>query len=173
MRRRVHDEAGFTLVELLLTIAISAIVLTTITLAVAQGFSETSQAETRLDRSNLADFAANVFGSDAASSATTQPGTVCGVGPTALDIAESDGTRVSYAITNSAGAYRLERRVCDGVVVAGVDAVVRRLGATRARSAPSTAGSSCASGAAVTCRLSITWADGNGSFTLAGTRRAG
>lgn len=175
----MRGEDGFTLVEVLLTIAISAIVLSTITLAVAQGYSETSQASKRLDRSNLADFTAKVFGADAAASATTQPGPVCGAGPTALDIAGSDGTWVSYAIVNSgANAYRLERRACDGVDPGSGDAEVRRLGSATSGSAtaptsPTAAGSSCSSGAAVTCTLNFAWPDGQGSFALTGTRRTG
>jgi prepilin-type N-terminal cleavage/methylation domain-containing protein len=169
-RRAAGDEHGFTLLEVLMTIAISAIVLSTITLAVAQGFSETSQAGGRLDRSNLADFAADIFAADAASSSVTgQPAAPCGTGPTFLDVAQSDGTSVSYAIRASGtGSYTLVRRTCDGVTVSS-----RRLGSASAPAAPSTAGSTCPTGSAAMCTLKVTWGDGNGNFTLTGTRRAG
>jgi prepilin-type N-terminal cleavage/methylation domain-containing protein len=165
----MRDERGFTLVEVLMTIAISAIILSTITLAVAQGFSETSHAGGRLDRSNMADFAADIFASDAASSATTQPAPPCGAHPTFLDIAESDGTSVSYAIAlDGSGAYMLERSTCDGTAT-----LSRRIGSASAPTAPSTTGSGCAAGSSVTCTLSVTWSDGSGNFTVTGTRRAG
>ena len=172
-RRRPDDERGFTLIEVLITIAISAIVLSTITLAVAQGYSETSRSSRRLDRSNLADFAADVFASDAAGSATVQPGATCGAGPTILDIAESDGSWVSYAVTNAAGHYELERRACDGVDPGSGDAEVRRIGSAAADATPSSTGSTCPSGSGVTCTLQLTWNDSDGSFVLSGTRRAG
>lgn len=174
VRRAAADERGFTLLEVLITIAISAIVLSTVTLAVAQGYSETSQSRSRLDRSNLADFAADIFVSDAASSATTQPGPTCGTGPTILDIAQSDGSWVSYAIPVSGGRYVLQRRVCDGVDDGAGDAAVRRLGSATAKTAPTTSGSICASGTGVRCTLAVTWTDGDGGgFRLSGTRRSG
>ena len=147
--------------------------MSTITLAVAQGYSETSQSSRRLDRSNLADFAADVFASDAAGSATVQPGATCGVGPTILDIDETDGSWVSYSITSAAGQYGLERRVCDGVDPGSGDAVVRRIGSAAATAVPNSTGSTCPSGAGVTCTLKLTWNDNQGSFVLSGTRRAG
>jgi prepilin-type N-terminal cleavage/methylation domain-containing protein len=174
LRRSTRAEAGFTLVEVLITIAISTIVLSTITLAVTQGYSSSSQASSRLDRSNLADFAADAFASDAASSATVQPAaSACGAGPTALDIAESNGTWVSYAVTGTGGRSVLERRVCDGVDNGAGDAAVRRIGSVTGTATVSTAGTSCASGEGAACTLKVTWSDGDGSFTLSGTRRAG
>ncbi len=49
----------------------------------------------------------------------------------------------------------------------------RRIGSATAPVAPSTTGSSCPSGTAVTCTLKVSWADGNGSFIVTGTRRSG
>ena len=182
---RLRDEdAGFTLIELLVTLAILGIMLTTVTLAVIQGFDTTTRAEARVDRSNLADFASGAFGADVASAPTApsvhmlaaHAAAPCGTGSSLVDLATATaGRTISYVATSSDATLR--RRVCDGAVVVK-DA---ELGSSIAAFASGTTGATCVDDTSVSppvaCRtvtLVASWSSGEPrSFTLRGTRRVG
>lgn len=183
-RRLREADEGFTLIELLVTLAILGIILTTVTLAVLQGFDTTTRAEARVDRSNLADFAAATFGADVGGSPgvpsvhvlSANAAPPCGSGSSLVDLPTNTGGRtISYvaSITDAS----LHRRVCDGT------AIVRdvELGNSLAGFAPASTAGSCTDDTTVsptvTCRtvtLVASWSSGEPrSFTLRGTRRVG
>ena len=122
--RQKRGERGFTMIEVLVTIAIAAIVLTTISLAIAQGFSETAQASKRLDRQNMADFAADTFAADAASvDCATRARAVRSRPDHRRHRRERRVVGVVPVTSGGAGRYVLVRLACDGLTT-----TVRRLG---------------------------------------------
>lgn len=164
---RRSSERGFTLIELLVTIAITGIILSGVTIAVAMGFERTAEAERRTDHSNIAEFAARFFNADAASSATDQSAVVAcpGAGPV-LSMAGTDGKTVTYSRALVGEDWELSRRICVGPSVIAT----YELGSS---GDAFTATGSCPTGPGVQCTLSVAWPDGDGDFTLRGSRRSG
>lgn len=171
--RRRTSQQGFTLIELLLAMAILGIILATVGLSVTQGFRTTTETRARVDRSNLADFSAKLFGSDVAS-ATAAPttysppaATTCGTG-TVADIPAAHGTSVQYAVVTDAGKTALVRRTCaaDGSMLGS-----RTIGQTS-----TVFGASAECAPTETCRrlaLTVTWTGSEPTtFTLRAERRA-
>ena len=146
------DEHGVTLVELVVTIFIVGLILSTITIAVVMGFENTSNAEGRVDRSNVAEFAARYFTSDAVSSAVDQSATTpCAGAGSVVTVLLNDATTVSYAVVSSAGRTTLFRRTCTG----GGPVTEQTLGSSRL--AFEDDGSACPSGAGAACVLALHW----------------
>jgi prepilin-type N-terminal cleavage/methylation domain-containing protein len=108
-------EAGFTLVELLVCIAILGIVFTVLTGALMIGFRSTNSANVKFDESNAAQFTALYFTPDVETSDTIAVDSVtstCG-GAAELKLTSTEADRVvAYAVTGSP-TLQLVRRVCD------------------------------------------------------------
>jgi len=165
--RRRHADDGFTLVELLVTIAITGIILSSVTIAVSMGFERTAEAERRADHSNVAEFTARYFGADVASSGADQTGvTACPGSGAVLSMIVTDGRTVTYQRAQVGAKWVLSRTLCSGPSVVAS----QELGSSRDEF---TASGSCPGGGGAQCTLSVTWASGDGDFTLRGSRRAG
>jgi prepilin-type N-terminal cleavage/methylation domain-containing protein len=108
-------EAGFTLVELLVCIAILGIVFTVLTAALMIGFRSTNSANVKFDESNAAQFTALYFTPDVETSTSIEVDSTsasCG-GAAKLKLISTEADRVvAYAVTGSP-TLQLVRRVCD------------------------------------------------------------
>lgn len=113
-------EEGFTLLEILITVVILGIVLTTLTAAVIMGFRSNARVESRTDRSNLVGFASRSFNRDVAS-ATAAPveNAGCGSPVPVVKIPLEGGLSAAYAVETlgSPTRWALVRRVCNGSTV--------------------------------------------------------
>jgi prepilin-type N-terminal cleavage/methylation domain-containing protein len=166
-------ESGFTIIELLMAIAILGIVLGTVGLSVTQGFRHTTTTRARVDRSNLAEFTAKSFGPDVASASAipvvyTAPATsACGPGAV-VTVPRAGGESIDYAVVADGADTVLVRRRCSGATVLGS----RTIGRTNvAFSAVAT----CLPSVAVcrTVTLTVTWTGAEPTtFTLRAERRA-
>jgi prepilin-type N-terminal cleavage/methylation domain-containing protein len=166
-RRRARAD-GFTLVELLVAIAILGIILVAVTMAVGMGFERTTDSEQRVHRSNLGEFTARYFGPDVAGSpsAPLAPA-ACGAGTAVLTLPTTSSARTTVYV-RSADSRTLSRRECDGTTVVGDT----ELGTARD---PFTTTVTCRP--VDTCRsvtLRVAWGAGEPrSFSVQGSRRTG
>jgi prepilin-type N-terminal cleavage/methylation domain-containing protein len=159
-------DGGFTLIELLVTIAITAIILSAVTISVTMGFQRTADAERRTDRSNVSEFTARYFTGDAASSAVDQDSVVACPGSGAVvSMAGSDGRTTTYSRRLLGTEWTVVRTVCTGPTLVSTN----ELGSSTNEF---TASGTCPTGSTAQCTLSVTWPNGDGDFTLTGTRRA-
>ncbi|MFN8035062.1 MAG: prepilin-type N-terminal cleavage/methylation domain-containing protein [Acidimicrobiia bacterium] len=108
---------GVTIVELLTAMAILGIMLTTISLSISEGLSNTSSAKTTLAGSNLVQFTARYFDPDVQSApgAVELTGSACGTGTTVLRVPAGDGTTnvIAYVTSTAGPETALVRRVCN------------------------------------------------------------
>ena len=123
-RRRIegHDEAGFTLIELIITITILPIVVGAISVAVLSGFNLQGSASSRLSDSNDELVSASVFNKDVQSAQEIETATTpaCGTsGQTqivglewGLDADGSYQTVVSYVTSQDGTKTLLIRQIC-------------------------------------------------------------
>lgn len=200
MLRAPRRDDGFTLIELVVSIAILGVVMVAITGAMVVGMRSDKETDTRLDESRDVQFASTWFGDDVQSANRIAEGgpTNCGSDPSAnvvLRFANTDLTtppalpptetpndalKVSYVLRSATGgATELHRMACtlaaDGVsVIRKTDDIVAR---SLSAIAPAVAclPSPCAAARTVTLTLTgrpPTPADTPLSYTLRGTRRS-
>jgi prepilin-type N-terminal cleavage/methylation domain-containing protein len=174
--KRDRHEDGFTLIELIMAITISALILGTLSFSITEGFQNAGKTKTSIDRSLLGSFTARYFSADIASASfgpgaivTTNP-PICGVGTsrTIIDIQTSAITAVSYAmVTETNGQQTLVRRTCSGTVTGALTQIdSKHLGTTDAGLRPPMA--ACAS--TTSCSLLLQWTTPTYSVTVSGTR---
>lgn len=167
-RVAARAEDGITLVEIVVSIAILGIILTTVSLAVTEGYRTTGEARGSLDRSNLSDFSARWYTPDVAGAIAVglPPAVVaCGAGTTALELTTGTGDRIQYAmVTDGDGSTAFVRRVCASPVAEQrIGRAAQNVGATAA----------CVD--TPDCRtVTLTmWPGTNQEFVMRATRRVG
>lgn len=176
---RATRDDGFTLVELVITIAITGIIMGAVTTALIAGFKITDETNARIAHSNDRHIAAAYFANDVQSASDPAAGGVV-LGGSALCTSGSPGTTIiSFKSTDTVSVASSETTV--SVTYAFVDGVLKRRFchppddptdtdvATSLASSP-TASASCTALASDSCELVLT--DENGSYTLTGHRRA-
>jgi len=168
-------EAGFTLIEILMTVVILSISIGTLTAAVVMGFRTNARAEARADGSNLVGFTSRHFTRDV-TSAVGAPvvNGGCGTDPK-LDVPIGGGHSVTYGVTTAGTPARsqLVRRICSGATVES-EAVIGSV--SPAISASATCADTGTAPDVVTCgrvTLEVGWAGrAPFSFRLTADRRA-
>jgi prepilin-type N-terminal cleavage/methylation domain-containing protein len=131
--KRPADE-GFTLVELMVAVAILGIVMGAITAATIVGLRTTDETSTRLSESHNAQMASTFFAHDVASASDVSlTDTACSGGATVVvrfawsEYTTAAGTSVpkvaSYVVEHDAAEKRLVRRLCAGAGVTLVGSV--------------------------------------------------
>lgn len=182
MRAR-RDEAGLTLIELLVAVTLLGIVTVPLSGAMIGGLRTTTEAQDRLSESRSPLFTAAFFAKDAQSAAvdgiSVGPSPACGTGTNVVSFTWTEnGTqyRSSYAIKTDGTAQRLVRSFCtpsrtDAVTVAPVlsDAVPTvKCGDAAGASVACDLGTS----AVRTVTIEASTPSGEHYFTVTGTRRA-
>lgn len=117
---RSDAEAGFTLLEILITVVILGMIIGTLSAAVILGFRSNTRAEVRTDRSNLVGFTSRLFNRDVASAVGAPVvNSGCGAPTPVVDIPLDGGTSAAYAVETATSPRRsvLVRRVCNGAAV--------------------------------------------------------
>jgi prepilin-type N-terminal cleavage/methylation domain-containing protein len=191
--RPARADGGFTLIELVIAIAILGVVMSAVCAAMVTALRANQETKTRLAKSGDVQFSSTWFADDiAGANKVTTGGTAsCGTSATALvDITSTDidttvagvpatppptpeaTTRsVSYVlatVSDGDGTFRqLERRACVGPGAAEVNRVARRLSTTATPTVTRTPDT--ATPATVTLTLT---ADDGTTFTLTGNRRS-
>lgn len=173
MSRRAQDQAGFTLVELLVAIAVLGIVIFPLGVAISTGVRTTVDASQRFTDAHGTQIAATYFSDDVASAATVVPNDASpcgGGGPSIVTFRWSDdvssASSASYALRSVSGDRTLVRALCRGGPPVETATIVHDLAAT----APSVVCTpSCNAPTSVT--LTVTQTSGN-TFRLLGTRRS-
>jgi prepilin-type N-terminal cleavage/methylation domain-containing protein len=190
-RKRVRaSDAGFTLVELVIAVAILGLVMSAAVAAMLTALKSNKETSQRLGRATDLQYAATWFAEDVASAntVTTNATAVCGTSATALlnltsiDIdttisgvpasppptPEAITRSISYVLTTETttdGTFAvLERRACGTSGAPKVDRIAKRL----STSVPPVVDTS----AAPKVTLTLTSGDDGQSFTLYGTRRS-
>jgi prepilin-type N-terminal cleavage/methylation domain-containing protein len=199
-RRDSVRDGGFTLVELVISIAILGVVMVAITGALIVALKANKETDTRLDESRDVQFSSTWFGDDvqSANRISTSGSPNCGTDPdTALvvkfantDIAvvpasppvvTTDALTVSYVLRPAAtgGGKELHRLACSPAAGVPMDTVVARLLSGVAADAPSVACPpvACSDPGARKVTLTLTaqrpTPTGAGfTYTLQGTRRS-
>jgi prepilin-type N-terminal cleavage/methylation domain-containing protein len=172
---RQCDESGFTLLEVVVAIAITSIIIVAVGFSVTESLRNGTSSRSTIDRSAAGSIAASYFGSDVASSTSDPPVTngsspECGVPvPTAMIVkvkfASPAITSISY-FTSGTGPTTLFRRLCNGSSSRPRDVEVART----SEAMTATPHGCTASGE---CTLTLSWATPGtpSSFTLRGVRR--
>jgi prepilin-type N-terminal cleavage/methylation domain-containing protein len=176
----MRDDDGFTLVELLLAIAVTGIILGPLTAAVIVGFSASSEATGRLAESHDAQLATVYFTGDVQSAEAVQPPESCVTGTplVAFRWEEGDTSPVvkvaSYEVATDpvSGEQRLLRHVCTTPGGTRSTVVAHELSTdpTKAPTASCDGGPCGAASDPRDVRLQVTAASGY-AFELRGTRR--
>lgn len=188
-RRRRADDEGFTLVELVIAVAILGIVMSAVCAAMLVALKTNKETSQRLGKSNDLQYAATWFAEDIASAnaVTANATALCGVAvpavlnltstdldtttatiPTAPPSPEPTTRSISYVLVTQStddGIFRvLERRACgSSTTPTRVDRIANRLSASVDPVVVTTA--------EPTISLELTSGDDGGSFTLYGTQR--
>jgi prepilin-type N-terminal cleavage/methylation domain-containing protein len=191
-RGPARADAGFTLIELVVAVAILGVVMSAICAAMVAALRTNTETKARLEQSGDVQFSSTWLAEDIAGANTVTTGgtAVCGSSATALmNLTSIDidtvtapipatppptppTTRsVSYVlvtVTDGDGTSRqLERRACAGSGPAVVERIARRLSTTVAPTVTRSPDTS----APATVTLSLTADDGS-TFTLTGNRRS-
>jgi prepilin-type N-terminal cleavage/methylation domain-containing protein len=162
--RRCRGEAGVSLIELIIAMALSSVLMVPLGAGLYFGLRSTADTQIRLTQSNRATllssyFSADVQGANAAATGTAESTSVCGTAVVTADLLLSrpDGTSVSYSRGAGASATDWMRRTCAGGTVTSSVRVIRNLAG-----APTL---TCA--LAPSCAVTLTQTDpsGRGSYT--------
>ena len=187
-RRRPPRDEGFTLVELVIAIAILGVVMSAVCAAMLVALKTNKETSQRLGKSNDLQYAATWFAEDIASanSVTANATAVCGAAVTALlNLTSTDldptttaiptappspepiTRSISYVLVTQSTADGvfgvLERRACGASGAPVVDRIAKRLSTALTPVVVTTA--------APTFSLELTSGDDGQSFTLYGTQR--
>lgn len=174
------EDPGFTLVELVIAVAILGTVMAVLAATMLVALTGNRQTGERLGESNDVAFAVSYFADDAegALEISSGRGAHCGGGTAAVefrgqsftDLNQVTDTVVSYVLQASGSSRELHRRACSGASLRS-DVVLARQVSTVTVRCQSAAGSwgACATSSAG-ARLQLT-EDSGFSFTLIGTRR--
>ena len=187
--RPAADERGVTMIELLIAVAITALILTTLSFAVSEGFRNTTTTKASIDRSILGDFVARYFAADVASAVfgedpaqgsvaiktptTTPAARSCYSGlPSRIDIQTSATTAVTYTVvTGTNGDESLIRSVCSGTLTGPLTQTQAfHLGTTDSTLQPVRPTASCSATGSTSCALTLSWNNPIYSITVSGTR---
>lgn len=168
-----RTQSGFTLVELLVAVAVLGIVMFPLGVAISTGVRTTAAASQRFADAHGTQIAATYFAEDVASASTVVPNDASpcgGGGPAVVTLRWSDdvspSSAASYAVRTVSGDRTLVRSLCRGGPPVATATIVHDLAATD----PSVVCTpSCNTATSVT--LTVTQASGN-TFRLLGTRRS-
>jgi prepilin-type N-terminal cleavage/methylation domain-containing protein len=190
-RSRRGADAGFTLIELVIAVAILGLVMSAMCAAMLVALRTDKDTEQRIGKSNDVQYAATWFAEDIASANSVTAGgtaacgaavtallnltsididtTTAGVPPTPPPTPETTTRKISYVLVNQStpdGTFRvLERRACGtSAVPLTVDRIAKRLSTTVAPVVDTAA--------APLVSLTLTAGDDGQPFTLYGTRRS-
>jgi hypothetical protein len=177
------------MIELLVAIALTALILTTLSFAVSEGFRNTTTTKNSIDRSILGNFVARYFSADVASavfgedpaagtpaiktSTTTPAARSCHSGlPSSIDIQTSATTAVTYTVvTGTDGSKSLIRSVCSGTPTGPLSETQSfHLGTTDNTFQGVTPDPSCSAAGSTSCAMALSWNNPGYSITVSGTR---
>jgi prepilin-type N-terminal cleavage/methylation domain-containing protein len=175
--RRAERERGFTLVELLITISILAVIIGVLATAFVTAGRSTIGVSARYSQSHDAQMVSAFLATDVQSNAALTSA-VCGSGGSDLiNFGYADGSVVTYAFGSDGGETRLTRRVCSGGSVTTAAVLVHNGGGTPTLTCDGVACS--VGGTPQPNKVTINVPDRNRetgaddyTFTLTGTRRA-
>ena len=188
MNRPVRD-SGFTLVELLVVVAITGLVMPVIAMALSLGFRTTDTTIGRLQDTRDRQIAPSLFTGDVQSATVvdtaSNAGCPLGGGTLVLRLSRREtsaaGTVVNRVIVwdtiVSAGSALLERRTCDDTggsmaLVSGVTTTHDVVGAPSVTCALASGATTACNAAATIAAVDLAITDASGTFTVSARRRA-
>ena len=177
MTRRRHDEAGMTLVEILIVIVIMGVITAAIGAVLIVSIQNTERTRTRMSQSRHSNLITTYLNPDVASAETAvaDTGTLCSGGTNELQLQWTE-TRpfgnglpptvtnyvAAYRVVNSGGEFLLKRWYCEGGTVVNEKTVARELSGAGAVSAT-------VSGTAISLTVNQTQGRDTLNFTVGGT----
>lgn len=173
MRRRRHDERGFTLPELLVAVTVLGIIIVPLTASIIVGMRTTGSAQQRLIEARGEQLTAAYFPSDVASSDTIVRGDSAPCGGTGPAVVASFDWADDHSATNEisyvvpAGSTDMYRKSCQGGIVQSTNLLASGVSGTPTVSCSPNADCTSASSATITVNL-----QSGGQYTVTGTRRS-
>jgi hypothetical protein len=162
--RRCRGEAGVSLIELILAMALSTLLLVPLGAGFYFSLHASADTQSRLAQSNRATllssyFSADVQGATAAATGTAESTSVCGATVVTADLLLSTPSGISISYSRGVGAATTDwtRRTCAGGSVTSSARVIRNLAAAPTITCPLTP----------SCAVTLTQTDpsGHGSYT--------
>jgi prepilin-type N-terminal cleavage/methylation domain-containing protein len=176
---RLDEESGFTLVELMIAIAVLGVIMVALGSAFSFGLITMNDTSNRLSGSNDAQLLAvflppDVESATAAVASASGAGITCtGASSPVLQLTDAATFNVVYGVRLVSGAYQLERYVCTGGSVQSTTVVGRNLGSATALAPTRIPASGTLTGASLTVTEKVTDSDPVAYvFTVGGKRRA-
>jgi type II secretory pathway pseudopilin PulG len=166
------DDAGYTLIEIVFSIALTSIIIVVIGFSVTQSLTNSASSRNSVDRAAVAAFGARYFAQDVASSVSYATGPPCGSSITpvvSIKTGIAPNTIDVFYFVAGSGPSTLYRRACDG----SAQAKDQHLGSTTDALTASALCSDPPIDTTGTCTLTLQWAAPGtpASFTLRGVRR--
>lgn len=178
-RSSARDEAGFTLVELLIAVTVLGIIIAALGAGFSVGLRTMNDTSNRLSGSNDAQqlgvyLPPDVESASVAVASDTGSGITCtGASNPVLQLTDGATFNIVYGVRSESGAYQLERYVCTGGSVQSTKVVARNLASTSAVAPTRLPASGTLTGASLTVTEKTTATDSTAYvFTITGTKRA-
>lgn len=179
MSSHQESEAGFTLVEMLVAVALLGVVMAGLGGLFFVGFRTTDETANRLSGSNDALFLSvyllpDVQSATEAIASSNGTGIVCtGAANPKLQLTDSTTLNVVYGVREVGDQYHLERHVCTGGSVSTTKVIARNLASTSSVTPTRTPATGTLTGASLTVtEAPTTSTDTSYEFTVSGKRRA-